>query len=142
MPSSEVYVRVDFEAKKPTEYTITSYSDTNGNSVTAKLNKASKDQKVDLTVNSAQGYAIDKIWIEDQAGAKIQDVTNNSFSMPNKNVVIKATFKRTEFNITTSVNDPNLGSVTVSPSVAKAGEKVTVTVTPKDSTIAVSYTHL
>lgn len=138
MPSSEVYVRVDFEAKKPTEYTITSYSDTNGNSVTAKLNKASKDQKVDLTVNSAQGYAIDKIWIEDQAGAKIQDVTNNSFSMPNKNVVIKATFKRTEFNITTSVNDPNLGSVTVSPSVAKAGEKVTVTVTPKDSTIEVT----
>lgn len=139
MPSADVLVRVEFELNtQQTDYTITSFSDTNGNSVTANLNKASKDQKVDLTVNAAQGYAVEKIWIEDQAGTKIQDVTNNTFIMPDKNVVVKATFKTTEYNITTSVNDRTLGSVTVNPSKAAAGDKVTVTVTPKDSTIEVT----
>ena len=139
MPSADVLVRVEFELNtQQTDYTITSFSDTNGNSVTANLNKASKDQKVDLAVKAAQGYTVEKIWIEDQAGTKIQDVTNNTFTMPDKNVVIKATFKQTEFNITTSVNDPNLGSVSVDKDKAAAGEEVTVTVTPKDSTIEVT----
>ena len=130
MPKSEVYVRVDFEAQKPTEYTITSFSDTNGNSVTANLNKATKDQKVDLTIKKAKDYAIERIWLEDEAGTTLQDLTNaTSFTMPDKNVVIKATFKKKEtksYIIGTS-GDASRGKITVTNPTngqAKAGDTV------------------
>ncbi|WP_308749451.1 SpaA isopeptide-forming pilin-related protein [uncultured Anaerococcus sp.] len=138
MPGKNVNLKPYFKLKpKPTEFSITNYSGPEG-SVTANPSSSVKGKPISLTVNTTEGYAIDKIWIEDQNGAKIQDVTNNTFNMPDKNVVIKATFKRTVFNITTSVNDPKLGSVTVDKDKASVGETVTVTVTPKDDTIEVT----
>ena len=114
---------------QPTEYTITSYSDANGNSVTANLNKATKNQKVDLTVKANSNYTLVTVWIEDDSGRKIQDVTNNTFTMPDKNVVIKATFKKKEaksYIIGTSGNALR-GKITVTNPTsgqAKAGDTV------------------
>lgn len=137
MPGKNVNLKPYFKLKpKPTEFSITNYSGPEG-SITAKPSSSIKGGQINLAIKTTEGYAIDKIWIEDQNRNKIQDVTNNTFNMPDKNVVIKATFKRTEFNIKTSVNDSTLGSVTVKDK-AVAGEEVTVTVTPKDSTVEVT----
>ena len=143
MPASNVTVRATYKQKsqpQPTEHTITSYDDGNGNSVTASVSKANQDVSVNLTVNTNSDYTLEGIWIEDQSGNKIKDIslTDKTFTMPDKNVVVKARFKKVKFNITTSVNDPNLGSVSVDKDKASEGEEVTVTVNPKDSTVEIS----
>ncbi|WP_311491754.1 SpaA isopeptide-forming pilin-related protein [uncultured Anaerococcus sp.] len=62
----------------------------------------------------------------------------------NDNTIVTAIWKPTgtpqpkKFKITTSVNDPNLGSVSVDKDKASEGEDVTVTVTPKDSTVEIT----
>ena len=137
MPGQNVNLKPYFKLKpKPTEFSITNYSGPEG-SITANPSSSVKGKPISLTVNAAQGYTIDKIWIEDQAGTKIQDVTNNTFDMPDKNVVIKATFKRTEFTITTEVVGE--GTVTIEGNKTKAsvGEEIVVNVTPKDSSYEV-----
>ena len=127
----------DKAAPQPIEYTITSYSDANGNSVTANLAKATKDTKVDLTVTANSNYTLATIWIEDESGQKIQDVINNTFNMPEKNVHIKATFKPKQQVKSFYVgSEPHgWGNVTVDPTesrnqYAKVGEKVTFTLNP------------
>ncbi|MDK7754482.1 MAG: SpaA isopeptide-forming pilin-related protein [Peptoniphilus harei] len=127
----------DKAAPQPIEYTITSYSDANGNSVTANLAKATKDTKVDLTVTANSNYSLATIWIEDESGQKIQDVINNTFNMPEKNVHIKATFKPKQQVKSFYVgSEPHgWGNVTVDPTesrnqYAKVGEKVTFTLNP------------
>lgn len=101
--------------------------------------RATKGQQISLRINIENGYEVERIWLEDEAGNNLQDLTNaTSFIMPDKNVVIKATFKKSKFMITTSVNDPNLGSVTVDKDKASEGEEVTVTVTPKDDTVEIT----
>lgn len=127
----------DKAAPQPIEYTITSYSDANGNSVIANLAKATKDTKVDLTVTANSNYTLATIWIEDESGQKIQDVINNTFNMPEKNVHIKATFKPKQQVKSFYVgSEPHgWGNVTVDPTesrnqYAKVGEKVTFTLNP------------
>ncbi len=127
----------DKAAPQPIEYTITSYSDANGNSVTANLAKATKDTKVDLTVTANSNYTLATIWIEDESGQKIQDVINNTFNMPEKNVHIKATFKPKQQVKSFYVgSEPHgWGNVTVDPTesrnqYAKVEEKVTFTLNP------------
>ena len=133
MPGQNVNLKPYFKLKpKPTEFSITNYSGPEG-SVTANHSSSVKDKAISLKVNAAQGYAIDKIWIEDQNNNKIQDVTNNTFNMPNKNVVIKATFKRTEFKIETEVEGEGTVTIEGNKTKAKEGEEIVVNVTPKDS---------
>lgn len=141
MPAANVNVFAEFELDtqpQPTQHTIKNYLGPNG-IVAGVPNIAFKDQHISLTIRPDDGYTVERIWLEDEAGRTLQELTNaTGFIMPDKNVVIKATFKRTEFNITTSVNDPNLGSVKVDKNKAAAGDKVTVTVTPKDNTVEVT----
>ena len=61
----------------------------------------------------------------------------------NDNTTVTALWKSNtpqpkKFNITTSVNDPKLGSVTVDKDKASLGDDVTVTVTPKDDTVEIT----
>ncbi|MDU4731102.1 SpaA isopeptide-forming pilin-related protein [Finegoldia magna] len=133
MPGKNVNLKPYFKLKpQATEYSITNYSGPEG-SVTANPSSSVKGKPISLTVNAAQDYTIDKIWIEDQAGTKIQDVANNTFNMPDKNVVIKATFKRTEFKIETEVEGEGTLTIEGNKTKAEEGEVIVVNVTPNDS---------
>ncbi|MBS6720181.1 MAG: fibrinogen-binding adhesin SdrG C-terminal domain-containing protein [Peptoniphilus harei] len=132
MPNFDITLNPTFKQisqPQPTEFTITSYTDGNGNSVTADVSKQVQDKTVSLTVTTDSNYTLEGIWIEDQAGTKIQDVTNNTFTMPDKNVLIKATFKKKEaktYIIGTS-GDSERGRITVTNPTngqAKAGDTV------------------
>ena len=122
-------------APQPTEYTITSFTGTGG-SVTADKQKAAENGQVTLTVNTNAGYILERIWLEDSGGTEIQEVniSSKSFTMPAKDVVIKATFKeipKTQFDIT--VEQTSGGNVTIDGNKTKAveGEEIIVKVTPQ-----------
>lgn len=132
MPNSDVSIRVDFEQDtppQPTEYTIKNYNG-DGGIVAGVPNKAYKDQQINLSIHTNDGYTVERIWLEDEAGNNLQDLTNaTSFTMPDKNVVIKATFKQKEgksYYVGTS-GDSTRGKITVTNptnSQAKAGDTV------------------
>ncbi|MDU6031949.1 MAG: SpaA isopeptide-forming pilin-related protein, partial [Peptoniphilus harei] len=111
---------------------------------TPNLNVAPNTQvKVDVTLG--ENEELDSLYYNDGTKNVPIDKNTKTFTMPAANVTVNATFKTkktTGFSVTTSVNDPNLGSVTVNPSKAKAGDPVTVTVTPKDSTVEVTDVKL
>ncbi|ERT62986.1 SpaA isopeptide-forming pilin-related protein [Peptoniphilus sp. BV3AC2] len=132
------YGTKDEAQPQPTEHTIQNYLGPNG-VVAGVPNKAYKDQQITLSVHPNDGYIVDIIWLEDEAGNFLQELTDaTGFTMPDMNVVIKATFEKSKFKITTSVNDPTLGSVLVDKDKASEGEEVTVTVTPKDDTVEIT----
>lgn len=125
----------DKAAPQPTEYTITSFTDVGG-SVTANKPKAIENGQVTLTININAGYTLERIWLEDSGGNTLQEVniSSNSFTMPAKDVFIKATFKeipKTQYDI--SVEQKSGGNITIEGNKTKAveGEEVIVTVTPQ-----------
>lgn len=123
----------DKAAPQPTEYTITSFTDVGG-SVTANKPKAIENGQVTLTINTNAGYTLERIWLEDSSGNFITEVdtTSKSFTMPAKDVAIKATFKvkdQTQYDI--SVEQTSGGNVEVNKTKASEGEEVIVKVTPQ-----------
>lgn len=96
---------------------------------------------VTITVSPGPNEELDTLTYSDGNNTVNIDKTTKTFNMPAASVTVNATFKTkqpTEHTITTSVNDPNLGSLKVDKTKAKAGEKVTVTVTPKDNTVEIT----
>ena len=111
---------------------------------TPNLNVAPNTQvKVDVTLG--ENEELDSLYYNDGTKNVPIDKNTKTFTMPAANVTVNATFKTkkpTGFSVTTSVNDPTLGSVTVDKNMAAAGEEVTVTVTPKDTTVEVTDVKL
>ena len=136
MPDEDVTVTATFKEKekpKPAEHKITIAETTNG-TVKANLASAAKDAEVTLTVTPAEGYELDKLTVAGKTATNVT-VTDNKFTMPDEDVTVTATFKKkTEpkpetKEYTISKGYTNHGSFTVSPTLAK--EKQTITVTAK-----------
>ena len=132
MPNFDITLNPKFKPisqPQPTEHNITNYNG-EGGVVAGVPNKAYKDQQINLRIIPNDGYTVEKIWLEDEAGNNLQDLTNaTSFTMLDKNVLIKATFKKIEaksYSIGTS-GDSTRGKVTVTNPTnrqAKAGDTV------------------
>lgn len=75
------------------EYTISGYSDTEGNKVTADAEKAIKGTPVTLTVEAAEGYTFKALAVTDAEGNEIT-VNDNVFVMPAANVTIASEFTK------------------------------------------------
>ncbi|MEF3318615.1 SpaA isopeptide-forming pilin-related protein [Peptoniphilus grossensis] len=138
MPDSDVTVSVYFIKPQAETFSITVNQPQNG-SITANKERAEENETVVLKVNANQNYELESLTVKDDNGQTVKvDMTNYTFTMPASNVTVNATFKPTQYNITTSVNDASLGSVTVDKNKASFGEKVTVTVKPKDNTVEIT----
>lgn len=141
MPSNDVALKAYFKlisTPQPLEHTIKTFRGNDG-VVAGVPTRATKGQQITLAIYPNDGYAIERIWLEDEAENYLQDLTNaTSFTMPDKNVVIKAKFKQKVQVKSFSVvgdNDGKRGYVKVDPTesnngYAKVGEKVTFTVIP------------
>ena len=136
MPESDVTVSVYFIKPQAENFSITVNPSQNGY-IIANKERAEENEQITLTVNANQNYELESITVTDANGRNVQ-VTNNKFTMPASNVTVNATFKPIQYNITTRVNDASLGSVTVDKNKAAVGEKVTITVTPKDNTVEIT----
>ncbi|MGN0513605.1 MAG: InlB B-repeat-containing protein, partial [Lachnospiraceae bacterium] len=115
-----------------TAHSITVTSDGNGTASSLE-SSAVMGTTVTIYVYSVNtGYEFDK-WVVESGEVTLADPTSNmqTFTMPNTDVVIKATFKlkgATSYGITVT-NDGN-GSASANVSTAAQGTTVTVTATP------------
>lgn len=111
-------------------YTITVDTVING-TVTVSRVKATKGAKITVTVTPDEGYELDDLTVTGTDGTVV-NVTDGKFIMPDQAVTITATFKRIgegTYAITVDTAIVN-GTVTADKTAAKAGETVTITVTP------------
>lgn len=132
MPNFDISLNPTFKpisTPQPTQHSIKNYNG-DGGVVAGVPNIATKDQEITLRIIPNDAYTVERIWLEDEAGNNLQDLTNaTSFTMPDKNVVIKATFKKKEaksYYVGTS-GDSSRGKITVTNttnSQAKAGDTV------------------
>ncbi|MBO4604365.1 MAG: S-layer homology domain-containing protein, partial [Clostridiales bacterium] len=77
---------------------------------------------VTVTATPAVGYMLDQITVND-------DVLNgNSFTMPDGDVTVVATFKKIDYKV--SINAGKNGKATLSAATANYGDKITVTCVP------------
>lgn len=140
MPANDVALKAYFKpisTPQPTEHNIKPFV-SNEVVVAGVPTRATKGQQISLRINIENGYEVERIWLEDEAGNYLQDLTNaTGFTMPDKNVVIKATFKKKEQvkSFYVGKEDHGWGRVIVDPTQsrdenAKVGEKVTFTLYP------------
>ena len=102
-------------------------------SVTADKPYEEKGKTVTLTAHPTNGYELDKFSVTDKNGGTVT-VTGNTFTMPDSDVTVTASFKKKEtpqptkhkIEIFTSAG----GEVTAVPTTASKGEKVTLNVKP------------
>ncbi|MBQ6992044.1 MAG: ubiquitin family protein [Clostridia bacterium] len=93
---------------------ITIAETTNGK-VTASHTSAAKDEKITLTVEPDSGYILESLVAYNSTDESIKvEIENNSFTMPDYDVTIKATFiqKQVDFLENEPVQEPNVKDTT------------------------------
>lgn len=143
MPQANVTVSAEFQ-KIP--YTISFAAMSNG-AVTAskngqpvsETNPANYGDPITLTATPDSGFALSSLSVKDSRNTMMELSGNGdtrTFTMPAANVTVSATFEGAPYNLTIS-NEITGGTVTASSdgltdngTKAKAGSKVTLTVTP------------
>ena len=105
---------------------------TNG-SFTANPNvRVKKGTTVTLSAAPNDGYALDRYTVTDSKGNEIL-VNGDTFTMPNDDVTVTATFKKkAPPRYEVQVNPSENGTVTASPSPAAKDETVTLTIQPEN----------
>ena len=106
-------------------------------SVTADKTSAEAGATVTLTLTAAENYEFKSLSVTDASGAAVttREVTagtSYTFTMPESNVTVSATFKEippTTYTVTVSSSIAN-GTVSASPTTAEAGATVTLTAAP------------
>ena len=133
-----VTVSATFTVIPPTTYTVTVASTIEHGSVSASPTAALAGASITLTVTPDDGYELKSITIKDSKRADVtvtQDTSDNSkytFTMPESNVDVSATFAEPASYIITVADSIEHGSVSASPTAAVAGTSITLTVTPDD----------
>lgn len=123
MPAKEVEITAVFEEKAADEFDITVAKTTNG-TVTVKGGKTAsvKDETIELVITPDKGYEVDTVKVNGEA------ITGTSFTMPEKDVTVEVTFKKSTYTVTVAAAAN--GTVTADKATAQMGDTVTVTATP------------
>ena len=116
-------------------YNVTVNEAQNG-TVTANPTQAKAGETVALTIEPASGYEVDQITVKN--GEENVAVENNQFTMPAGDVTVTVTFKAIDYTIT--VTQGENGTIAADKTTAHVGEVVTLTNTPKEDCVFVSYT--
>lgn len=119
----------DYDDSKTT-YTVTVAEAVNG-TVTANPTSATAGTKITLSVTPSDGYAFGSYSVTDADGNAIT-VTDGTFTMPESNVTVSATFEELPpDSYSISVSGAENGTVSVNKTSATEGETVTLTITPE-----------
>ncbi len=112
MPEGAVEVAAEFEK----EYAVTVPAKTDEGEVKTDKAKAVRGTKITLTVTPGEGYELDTLTVD---GTKVT-VTGStySFDMPEKDVAVTATFKKTEIAVESVALDQTTAELKVGDTVA------------------------
>ena len=120
---------------EPTLYSVTVSSSIEHGKVTVDKTSAGAGATITLTATADDDYELDSYSVTDSSANAIT-VTNGTFTMPESNVTVSATFAPTySVTITDCVN----GSVTANKTSAIAGATITLTATADDGYELDSY---
>ncbi|MCI7232628.1 MAG: Ig-like domain-containing protein, partial [Oscillospiraceae bacterium] len=123
MPAKEVTVTAVFEELPPDEYAINITKPVNGKvSVKDGASSAVKNTVIDLVITPDKGYEVDTVKVNGEA------ITGTSFTMPEKDVTVEVTFKKSTYTVTVAAAAN--GTVTADKATAQMGDTITVTATP------------
>lgn len=133
MPAGKTFVDVTLTEREVTEHTITYINDGNGTVTSNPANSASYRQTITVTATPNTGYEVNQIMVLDAtaAGATPEYLQNNAtYTMPDHNIIISATFKEietptTKYSISVQ-NNITGGSISSSVNSAKAGDWVNI----------------
>lgn len=120
MPAADVTVAATFEQ---VPYTVTKGTITGKGSISIDKTGAKYGETITVTATPATGYETASVTVSGVTVTKTGDNTF-TFPMPDKDVTVNATFKGSEYSISTKAGKH--GSISV---VSKAGYEATVTVT-------------
>ena len=117
-------------ADPPVYYTITAAEEIENGTVSVDKTSATSGETVKITATAADTYELSALNVTDENGNKIP-VTDGSFTMPEGNVVVSATFASIFHNICIAQDIEN-GTVSVDKESAAQGETITVTAEPDE----------
>lgn len=138
MPAENVTVSATFKTLPANIYSISVSDGIMNGTVTSDKQSATAGETVTLTVNSNDGYELELLNVVAADNTNVDFVSVNdikkTFVMPNKNIVVNATFKALPPNVySISVSDGIInGTVKSDKQSAVAGETVTLTIIPND----------
>ncbi|MCR5532489.1 MAG: hypothetical protein K6F10_01250 [Paludibacteraceae bacterium] len=140
MPASDVTVTAVFEAIP--SYTITINDAVGGSVASTPAGSSRPDSLITLTITENAGYVLTSISVkkgEDDVLLNEVDALHRTFTMPEGNVTVSATFEASVmFAITKDVKGTGTGNVTISQSSANVGREIIITATPDDECYIVS----
>ena len=110
----------------PVLYDVTVSEGIEHGTVTAEPVRTEAGKTITLTIVPAADYELDNLTVTGPDGAIT--VTNGQFTMPAGNVTVSASFRRCSHTVTIAATEH--GTVTAEPASARAGDTVTLTVTP------------
>ena len=117
-------------ADPPVYYTITAAGEIENGTISVDKTSATSGETVKITATAADTYELSALNVTDENGNKIP-VTDGSFTMPEGNVVVSATFASIFHNICIAQDIEN-GTVSVDKESAAQGETITVTAEPDE----------
>ncbi|MBR6079621.1 MAG: DUF285 domain-containing protein [Treponema sp.] len=117
-------------ADPPVYYTITAAGEIENGTVSVDKTSATSGETVKITATVDDTYELSALSVTDENGNKIP-VTDGSFTMPEGNVVVSATFASIFHNICIAQDIEN-GTVSVDKESAAQGETITVTAEPDE----------
>ena len=107
---------------------------TDGNGqVTAEPTSAVQGTEIALTITPNEGYELDKLSV----GGTEVTVTGNTytFSMPDADVAVNATFKKVDYSITVTSNEYGTVTVNDNKTTANFGDNITLTIAPNEDCV-------
>ena len=126
MPASNVTVTATFKV----QYNV-KINAAEGGKVTANTTACAPKTEVVLTVAPADGYELDELSVVNTATNAAVTVSGGKFTMPESDVNVVATFKKTtEKTYKVALNAASNGKLSASTTTAKANDTVTLTVAP------------
>ena len=138
MPAENVTVSATFIENAPETYAVTVGTLTNG-TVTPSKTEAAAGEIITLTVTPADNYSIGEVKFNDTVITPVDGAY--SFTMPADAVTVSATFiENAPETYTVTVGTLTNGTVTPDKTEAKAGDTVTLTVTPENGYYVKSVT--
>ncbi len=135
MPSKNVTLFASFKQLPPNSYAIMVSSQNRNGSVTANKTGAVAGEKITLFIRPNSGYELGSLTVTDANGNAVglSNLSDNekTFIMPEKAVVVTATFKAINYSVNLPSSFEN-GSVTVDKTTAAVGNYVWLTLKPND----------